>query len=246
MKIAEIISEFAEPTEGVRAQTYYHGTGTTKQANQILQQGLAPGNISGKALGKLTPVSGATYLTPSLRYGIIYAIGGDMLGNKDPSYLINKAGGDPYGYLFVIPGELLVGKIQPDEDSVGAAIHHAYDIIEKDAASSAYYSDPLYSNMMKPENRMWVAEFLRLARYGLTTRQFKDAVFGYVASQAAGGKRFLKTMSPGMKMKLISLGAHVAYLGSIMPTQCWRIDRNRNPELAHDGSNFFQIAERIR
>jgi hypothetical protein len=239
------IDEMITPDQAMRGRIYYHGTGTTENAKQIIKHGIVPGNQSGKSLGSLKPVNQATYLTPDLVYAIIYAIGGNMIGQPDPSYLIKKAGGDPYGYVFSVSGDKL-NQVQPDEDSVGEAVHHAYDIIEKKQTGARFYQhNPLYANMALPENLDWTREFLRLSKYGMTPRQFRGTIDGYLAAQAAGGKRFLKMLSPGVKRKLIEFGAHVAHLGVVKPDRCWRIDRRKNPKLLKDGSNFFELAKEI-
>lgn len=57
-------------------------------------------------------------MSPSLRYAIIYCLGGDMLGHEPPEIKLK----DPYGYLFEIQN-VDMSNLQPDEDSVGEAIY---------------------------------------------------------------------------------------------------------------------------
>jgi len=48
------------------------------------------------------------------------------------------------------------------------------------------------------------------------------------------------------KLQLLQLeGVHVAHAGDIKPQRAWRIDKKRMGELKRDGSNFFQVAERV-
>lgn len=63
----------------------------------------------------MAPVKGRTYVTPTIAYAAIYAMGGSMAGSTWREEFIQD---DPNGYLFVISGTDL-GDIQPDEDSVG-------------------------------------------------------------------------------------------------------------------------------
>jgi hypothetical protein len=80
----------------------------------------------------------------------------------------------------------------------------------------------------------------------MTPKQWDGAIFGYIAAQASGGKRFLKVMTDADKHWLISCGAHVAYQGPIVPDQAWRFDKQKTPQLAKDGSNFFALAEQVK
>lgn len=247
MRISEILTEFIIPAEELRSQIYYHGTGNTKLAESILQNGLQPGNTTGKARGHLTPVSGAVYLTDNLRYAVIYALGGDMLGHQGEEgnqSLIARSGGDPFCYVFVIPGNRLQ-KVQPDEDSVGEAVQYAYDIVEKAAKGKPYYGDSrLYQALLADPVR--ARQFLYLGKRAMTPKQYRETVQGFIAYHAAGGKRVLKMMPEWMKSWLIQNGSHTAHFGLIEPTECWRFDRRLNPQLQRDASNFFDLAERIR
>jgi hypothetical protein len=74
----------ATVTDHMRQQTFYHGTSDDANGQSILQNGIIPGN-TGHARGQLTPVAGRSYITSDLRYGVIYCIGGAMLGYDDPS-----------------------------------------------------------------------------------------------------------------------------------------------------------------
>jgi len=99
-------------------KTYYHGTPTEKAAKGILRKGIQPPDLTTRK-GPLRPVEGRVYITPELKYGIIYALGADMAGSRE--YPERFWQGSEYGYLFVIPGREL-REIHPDEDSVGEMI----------------------------------------------------------------------------------------------------------------------------
>jgi hypothetical protein len=97
-----------------KTKTYYHGTSKLAYAQAILREGtLKPPDVVSK--GFLAPVKGRVYVTPTLAYAAIYAMGGNMAGSKWPEEFITK---EPNGYLFTIAGKDLAD-IQPDEDSVG-------------------------------------------------------------------------------------------------------------------------------
>jgi hypothetical protein len=245
MRYAEIF-EMAAPNAAIKSRIFYHGTSKETNAQEIIKNGLQPGNISGVARGHLTPVSGRTYLTDHIQYAQIYAIGGDIAGVELSDWvkrMIEKDG--RYGYVFAIPGADIENDVQPDEDSVGQAVHHAYDIIEKDARGARFYTDALYVNLRKDPSFCKQLLSYAKASTGMTQGQFRSAIDGMISGQAAGGKRMLKNMPDWMKLKLIELGAHTAHQGGIIPREAWRIDKMKIPELHKDGSNFFNIAERI-
>ena len=234
-------------TEQMRQQTFYHGTSDDANGQSILQNGIVPGN-TGHARGHLTPVAGRSYLTSNLRYGVIYCIGGHMLGSDHVEYLINKTGrhgrASQYGWLFVIHGDRLLGDLQPDEDSVGEAAMYA-EMILTGSDGHFHEQEPLYQGLLKAD-RQWLRYFRHNAKSSMTPRQWEEATFGLIAAQASGGKRFLKRMNDTDKLNLIDCGAHVAYRGPLVPDQAWRFDKMKTPELESDGENFWELADRVR
>ena len=101
-----------------QSKVYYHGTPSKEAAESILQSGIQPPDLSSRR-GTLTPVQGKVYITPFIEYAQIYAIGGNLAGN-DGSTMIDNYG--KYGYVFVINSDRL-GEVQPDEDSIGEMIY---------------------------------------------------------------------------------------------------------------------------
>jgi hypothetical protein len=97
-----------------KTKTYYHGTPKAANAQSIIREGaIKPPDVVSKSF--LAPVKGRVYVTPTLAYAAIYAMGGNMAGSVLPERYWE---GDPNGYLFVISGADMMD-IQPDEDSVG-------------------------------------------------------------------------------------------------------------------------------
>jgi hypothetical protein len=210
----------------VAGQTLYHGTPTTSRAEAIARDGLKGQETQGKA--HLAPVAGRVYMTPILRYAVIYALGGDMLGSELPERMIAES---RYGYVFMIDGDTL-GEVEPDEDSIGEwlstnAVRNGREYIPK-----FQYTDPLF--------RLWYN-----IKNAFTPAQFSRAMDGMYAAWAQGGKRALKILSANDKALLIKQGTHIHHPSGVMPSQCWRIDKTRCPELSKDGSNFFNIAEKV-
>jgi hypothetical protein len=249
--------EMAAPPESMRAGVLYHGTSDQAKAKAIMQAGvIRPGNTSGSSRRLMQPVVGASYLTPSLAYGVIYAIGGAIAGHDPPkNWLVPER---RFGFLFVVPGSQ-IQNVQPDEDSVGEAVHHAFaimDEIEKRQRSGNpwHRGEPLVLDKYYGESHLYrtirdnadLSRSLRaLAASTLTQNQMIRIRGGEAAYWAAGGKRMLKSMSDGMKHALIAAGAHVAHIGEIRPSEGWEIDKAKTKELAPDGSNFFEIARKV-
>ena len=97
-------------------KTYYHGTSTKRAYESIKKKGITPGNITTQHHGaQMQPAFGKVYITPSIRYAIIYAVEGDILGSD---HVFTKWIDEPTGYVFEISGKSL-RDIEPDEDSVG-------------------------------------------------------------------------------------------------------------------------------
>lgn len=228
------ISEMASPTDDMKSRVYYHGTSDTKAAESIMQQGLRGVETQGR--GQLAPVAGKVYMTGDISYAIMYALGGNfthaMMERKDYS--------DPYGYVFVIKGSDLVD-VQPDEDSVGEYLHSHSKVIN---GKSNYAHDAVFGFDASTGDGM-DAKIWHNLRHAVTDNQFKKIMRGEYAFFAAGGKRALSKMPDWMKIELINRGAHIAHGGSIMPSECWKIKKTDVAKLKKDGSNFFEVAERI-
>lgn len=200
------------------ATTLYHGSSEEKGL-QIIRDGFVkPGNLNVRRRGYLVPVAGRSYLAQELRYAVIYAIGGDMLG-VDISDLIPRMG--RYGYVFVFDASD-IGENQPDEDSIGELIYQG-------------------------ENGKPCPEWLiHLAKSYLTPNQYRKVIGGEYMYWAQAGKKLVKYMSDGNKKELIDrYGAHVAAVGEIPFRRAWKFDKIKNVELKKDASNFFQLAERV-
>jgi hypothetical protein len=128
------------------------------------------------------------------------------------------------GYLFIISGKDLVD-IQPDEDSIG-------EMIFKLATGKQF------------ENKLqWL---YGLARRKLTDKQWAKLIGGEYVMFAHAGKKLLPLMTDEQKLQLISLGAHVAHTGKLIPSAAYKIDGYKIELLKRDGSNFFDVAEKVR
>lgn len=240
MRLIEFYNALNEDTGSV----YYHGTKTTSAAKSILRNGIQPPDLKGQR-GHLTPMEQRVYLTQNLSYAIIYALGGDYLGHKaHPSSLK----GAPYGFVFVVPDSELRGHLLPDEDEVGEAIHTAMDVLrqgtEKALQFINYATNPSFIRNVA-EDVEFCRQLVFAARSYLTPTQFKKIPSGEYTYYASGGKRFIKTAPKWFLEKLIEKGSHVSHQGAVQPSECWKIAKKKSHLLQRDGSNFFDIAERV-
>lgn len=229
MKLINILKE-----QIASAKVYYHGTSNEIMGKNILTQGIKPGRITvSNKMG--APVENRVYLTPHLQYAIIYCIGANMLGEDISDYVKNEG---RYGYLFEISKEKLNNDAQPDEDSIGYILQYAFT--KEYYGKGVYYGDKINFNNM---DLKWL---YNLGSSIFTENQIHDIVHNYDDFKLYKlGKKIVKAMSPKQKQILIDMGTHIAYLGIVKPEKCWKFDKLKNPELKRDGSNFFQLAQRI-
>jgi len=212
------------------ARLYYHGSTGEKTAGSA-EGALKDGFLRGRAVqqrSKLAPVVGRVYLTPSVEYAQIYALGGVLAGRDIPPSSIERNG--RYGYIFVVP-ETELRDPWPDEDAVGELV------------SDGLLKEDTYRYRLG-ECPRWL---VRLAEYHLTPAQLTRmrSLYAEYADNAAVGKKLVKKMTPEQRAELVARGWAVASLGPVRFTEVWRIDKTRSAELREDGSNFFDIAERV-
>lgn len=214
--LTEYLLEMAAPVPDISSMTFYHGTPKKEYAESILKNGLQPPKEKRK--GNLAPVEGKVYMTPHIGYAQIYALGGHVAGSSKESalHLIKHDG--QHGYLFKIAGHKLTD-VQPDEDSIGEHIGEG-------------------------TGPSWLHG---LANKHIAASTLKKAKDGEYDAYARIGKVLVKRMSDAQKIDLIvNHGAHIAHHGAVEPDEAYEIDRNKIPDLSHDGLNFFDHAKRIK
>lgn len=118
MRFKNYIEEMAMPRSLDTKKTYYHGTSSEKAAKGILNKGISPPDLTSRH-GLTKPIEGKVYITTDLRYALVYALEGDIIGSD---YNFSKWDIEPIGYIFIIEGKQLKD-IQPDEDSVGEMVY---------------------------------------------------------------------------------------------------------------------------
>lgn len=229
--LATILEEMAQPSYKLKRRRFFHGT-NKENGEAIIKSGHIKIQDTSSRKGMLTPVDGRAYITPDITYGLTYAVGGLF------SSVSGVRGGE--GYLFVIKGGEL-GDVQPDEDNLGELV---YNLSRKGLEIDKKWDEKWIRNIKKNYPEL-ASRFLTFAKYNLTDNQLekiKDGEYSYFAS---GGKRLLKSMSEEMKLALVEAGMHVSTDKNIKFTEAWKVTNEMMPLLKKNGSNFFQVAERV-
>lgn len=206
----QFITEMAAPTDDLKKLDYYHGTTSRTAALGIAKEGIKAQEVKSK--GHMAPVTGKAYITPHIDYAQMYAMGGNIAGSDRP---MSHHKDEPYGYVFKVKGHKLKD-VQPDEDSVGEAVHK--------------------------KTHWWLND---LANRHLTDNQLRKVKDGEYPEWARSGKKLVKYMNDDQKTDLIKSGAHVAHGGDLEPDEIYRIHHSKIKHLKKDGSNFFEHAEKI-
>ena len=227
-RILSLINESPPADEQERGLTYYHGTPNWKAAQKIMREGIRPGSeISSKKSDDdwddddddlLRPVADRVYITPNLHIALVYALGGDVAGSKERILPGDfDTPADRYGCVFEISGSS-VNDIQPDEDIIGMLIH-----------------DKKYP---------WLN---RLAEEECDGRDLKMVSYGEYKYWAKVGKElipFLTVEQQHILMKDPKM--NMAHKGAIKPVSAWKVDKCDTPKYKPDGSNFFEVAKKVR
>lgn len=235
----------AQPRESDLEKTYYHGTPDKNDAMAIMQEGIQPPDLTTREQTSLTPREGRVYITPSIKYAQIYALGGNYAGHSPRDSMLEKS---IYGYLFVIDGGKLKD-IEPDEDSVGKLIERerfdwlnrrARNFMEHEATVDLLKEYGVSSEELEEVGRMRGGMNLPLGVY-------LEAKDGMVIFQATIGRILMdRVLTDSDKLKILSEDdVHVAHTGPLQPDEAWRVDKRDSEKLRSDGSNFFDVAKRI-
>lgn len=213
--------------KSIKKQKYYHGTQKAGFGEKIVKEGIKPPDLSMQPELDMTPRKGKVYITSNLKYGVIYCVGMNMLGEEAPAFLLKPE--NRYGYLFVIDGNnLKLKNFEPDEDSVGE-LFSKHEGMKPDKAKKKF---------------PWLFE---LANIHLNDEELEGAEEGEYSYYAVIGKKLIPKMTKEQKLDLIiNGGAHVAHEGRIVPNESWKFDKKNLNKLKKDGSNFFKLAKKIK
>ena len=235
-------TEMAQPSEKEKSTRWYHGTSEKAKGESILKDGVikAP-DLSLRPNTWTRPVSGRTYVTPSINYVMSYMLGGNLAGDKYfevGHHGEQKYKKEPFGYLFVINGNELTD-VLPDEDAIGEQLFTLWRLKFKPHPNSYAKPTPL-------ETR-----FFNFAERNLSPKILHYVFEGEYIWWAKAGKILLHKMPGDMirwfldKKKSEDIPGY-SNKGNLPFKEAWKFDKILTKKLTHDGSNFFELAERIK
>lgn len=234
--------------EGYAERVYYHGTSNTEVGQQIIQSGeLRPGETGHESMA---PVPGRVYLTPSLDYVSAYVCGG-VCGSNPVEWLVERGG--RYGYLFVIKGSDLVDLL-PDEDVIGTMLckdvfrEEFEDLTHQNQRAFDDMSDEALSDAIEGE-REEDPDF-DAGYYSMDYSFLQDLYECSFPEVALAGKFVLDYADDELVVEMLEYlegdqQSALSHEGSVRFSEAWRFDKQLAPKLAKDGSNFFELAERV-
>lgn len=215
----------------ISAPKFYHGT---QHGEQILRDGvLRPVESNAKASGNMKPMKNRIYFA-DLPYALMYAAGGDVLGRRDTSDL------QGYGYVFVIDKREINNRI-PDEDVVGEITAYLLN------GQNTYNFDE--NNIEELKNLVSRAfryidsddedEYNDMTPY----ERFLDHEYEFYA---AVGKYVLDNASRRLIARFASNSKQFSGTGEIKYSEAWKFKLSDVSRMNQDGSNFFDIATRVK
>lgn len=219
----------------------YHGA-NEKSGLAILKDGFIDPKGTELKFGDrktaLRPQDGKVYMTHSIQYATIYAIGGNVIGNNSyPSEQELEKNGR-YCYIFEFnEDDLKEENIHADEDGIGMALHLYFtNAKESEDFDVSKFKDPLFGKIVA------------LATSYLTSAQLKNLKeqFCDYSWFAKAGKKLMNHLTPEMTKLLINGGAHVAHSGKAYIVKAYKFDRKKNKLLKPDASNIFELSREIK
>jgi len=250
-------------TESHASTIFFHGTDSESSAQSIIQNGIQPRDVVNpeyRGRGWMAPPKGRVYITPSLGYAAIYALGGDIFGSSSiTNFVANK---DPHGFIFEVSGKDLAGDVQPDEDYIGRTLWVAWTYSDalKRLANIENGSQPRSGSELdnlkdrvdemgrepinNPVNESIRLELLALAKNKLTDGQIKRVRHGEYAEWARSGKKLQKVLPDSITQAMLAWGAHVSHSGTVMPTRAWKFKKEDAMSIK-SGAEIMQICTEV-
>jgi hypothetical protein len=208
------------------ADTYYHG-GSGASIRQMAKDGYVMAPVeTGK--GYQSPLAGRSYLTKDLGYALIYALGGDMVGQDATGYYRS---GDEGGIVLVAPNE---DTLIPDEDWLGQKLCDGYEAMSRNKPSN----DPIFEQMTQIP--LLGPVFDKMVK----ARDLWDMAYQSMIGKMA--IRLLMKSYPEYLKRLAKESHTLSHEGNLKVLKAWVFNKEKdNPKLKKDGSNFFEIAQEI-
>lgn len=230
MSKASTFIEMAVPLQQHKERDYYHGTPSSDKARRIQLHGLMSG-IKGHYKGSEKPVGGQVYLASNIKDAFLYSLGYPGPGwwekklptiDKDLIEDSIKEYGR-YSYVFVIKGSQLKN-VQPDED----------DIVNLLAKDTFPWLTKMAFDTLSGKDQEYMKE------HDMQIKDLTKALWTVA-------KRLYKKLSNEQKLAIIDAGDTLAHKGDLkVSPEIWQVDRTKLNDFKSDGSNFFQVAKKVK
>jgi len=229
-------ADAAPPTPAMKKGVFYHGTTLKENADSIWKSGIKPNlnNFDNDVYDdedSINPIADRVYCTNSIAVAFQYAVTGSYteggLDLKDAEAWIEDF--DRYGYVFVIQGSQFKD-IHPDEDQIGKAI----------AEKKIPWLTKLAEKELKDE------ECVDMDSCGYESLLKEIIQLKCYRCWIKAGKLLLPHLTDKQKIEIITKYGNVAHEGVLRPTEMWQIDRTQLGKYKPNGSNFFQVAKKVK
>lgn len=242
MKIfRSFLDEMAAPTQEHREKLWYHGC-SGKNIQEILStKVLKPGNTADiKSLKMYTPLYNRVYLTPMIKFALVYAFGG---------HLSNETPRNQDSYLCVVKGQNL-NDIVPDEDIIADIMHLiTYDRTKQSAIiSQDYLERQAKEKNWSTQEIDFIKSLLRYIIFNMTPTQQINAVRMDYGHGTKIGKQLIKKMSNEMKIDIINKTVghkSIAVEGEIPIYEIWKLNTKDYSRIKEQPSEFKKYAQQL-
>lgn len=225
MTITTQILEITAIPDVYKNRMFYYGVESVRDALKIWRQGYIPFPKPKK--GKGSNIPGRAYITGSLLKAARFA--NTIFGSVWNRNRISSIG--KYGYIFIIGRENLVD-IYPHEEVVGRFIQKVYDL--------------QYGHKGEVDLSDEAMNFLTHSWDVLDRNDQIAVIRDEVESAPEIGKKLLKSLPDSMILWILGHeGIDLSNEGDISFRTLFRVDRSKLNMIQEDGSNFFDIAERV-
>lgn len=215
----------------------FHGTPSKEAFDDIVKNGIKPSvTEKHKSTSKMSPLFNRVYLSKSINYAMIYALGGDLIGTKPSQSELKKLTQEQfrYGYIFEIDSKKILNDVMPDEDFVGELFYYKANGLDYiDSANGV-----IITNDKIPGFVVGIAK-----QYASQSMINKAVAYDDYGDLCRIGKNILKHLTPEMAQSLIKISTNFSICDVVIPEHCYQIDKLRREEYRKDLSNFKDISK---
>lgn len=207
-----------------RGREFFYGVPSARDANRYLSKGTIP--AMGTARKNSDPIAGRVYFANSLKRACEFA--NCEFGVVLPQNVLKA---NPFGYVFITDTSAL-SDIFPNESEIGRAVQRVYDL---------QYGDK------KQERSEKAFAFLSAVWRILDRDEQVSLIHNKRDALASVGKKVMFQLPESYLLWILMQGnINITNVGEVEFKSCYMIDRKRLKEYKRDGSNFYEISEKVR